>query len=411
MTYDNGQNAPRFMTHIAALHLTRFRNYETASMAGLSRGFIVLAGCNGAGKTNCLEAVSLLAPGRGLRGAATDDLRLRGAQAATATDGTLALKPAPRGWAVVSDLETAAGPLRLGTGEDPASGKRIAKINGDRLSALSQISDHIASVWFTPAMDGLFTGPSSERRRFFDRLVFAYDPAHAGRIRRYEQAMSQRSRILKEAAQRNTLPDATWLDGLELGMAETGVAIAASRLELLHLLRDFCADSAQGDFPSAAMALSGGPESMLAHQSALTVEDQLRESLHRSRARDAVTGGAESGAHKSDLHVTYTDKNMSAALCSTGEQKALLIGIILAHARFIAARRGEMPLLLLDEIAAHLDPGRRGLLFEILGGLKGQVWLTGTEHALFHEIGKGGGAGIAPNAQFFEVSNGHISAL
>ncbi len=427
-----------YLTHIT---LTRFRNYTQASLKGLERGFVVLSGHNGVGKTNCLEAVSLLSPGRGLRNASLDDLRARtmdnfgdgfgngfagGAAAAQSPDSEalheslgntvcLAAKeakavhnqaceqPAIKGWVVLSDIESDAGAVRLGTGEDSTSGKRIAKINGERVSALSQMADYVACVWFTPAMSGLFTGGAAERRRFFDRLVFAYDPAHAGRIRRYEQAMAQRARVLKDAHHKGVRADATWLDGLELSMAETGVAIAASRLELLSLLQDFCAMTAQLGFPQIAMDLVQGPEAMLQGASALTVEENLRAALSESRRRDAIVGGAALGAHKTDLHVVYAPKAMEAAQCSTGEQKALLMGIILAHARFIEARRGEMPVLLLDEVAAHLDPRRRATLFDILGGMKGQVWLSGTEHALFEELsGKG---------QFFEVANQQFHAL
>lgn len=391
------------MSYIEALTLNNFRNYESASLKGLHEGFIVLSGDNGAGKTNCLEAVSLLTPGKGIRGASLDAYRIASQSERKAASNAGGLSSdvvpgvSPARWSIFSSINSDTGTYKIGTGEDVSGRKRVAKINGEKIRALSALSEHLACIWFTPNMSGLFLGGASDRRRFFDRLVFAFDPAHAGRLRRYEQALYQRSKILKDAHQKGMRPDATWLDGLEISMAETGVSLAASRLELLSLLQEFCEDFAQEGFPSAQMRLVGGIEGALVSRSALSVEDELKELLRASRSRDAVAGGAQHGAHRTDLRVVYQEKYMEAAQCSTGEQKALLMGIILSHARFIAARRGEVPLLLLDEIAAHFDPDRRAVLFDILQQMKGQVWLSGTEKSLFDEL---------PDGQFIHVENG-----
>lgn len=373
------------MAFIRSLQLHHFRCYDSARLDGLTSGAVVLTGPNGAGKTNVLEAVSLLSPGRGLRGAKIIEMQQR--------DGA-----AP--WAVSAEAETHYGPVRIGTGLDAGSTveKRIVRINGETAKAQTALAEYLACVWLTPQMDRLFIEGSSARRKFFDRLIFAFDPGHAGRVTRYENAMSQRSKILRE----NERPDPVWLDGLEAQMAETGVAIAAARTEFLHILQAACDRGAVTEtlFPRAFMALRGTIEELLAQAPALEVEDMFRYQLRDSRNVDARTGGAATGPHKSDLAVTYAVKDMPAEQCSTGEQKALLIGMTLAHSRLMAAERGAAPVLLLDEVAAHLDENRRAALYDILLGLGGQVWMTGTDALLFDALGT--------KAHFFHVEKSRL---
>lgn len=402
------------MSFVKSLTLHNFRNYTHSRIDGLDSGFIVLAGANGAGKTNCLEAVSLLAPGRGLRNAKPQELRqnkpmVQAEQRVQTASGSHSKHTQAAGeaastspWAVRGDIAASATDediYTIATGENPAGQGRIAKLNGEKIAALSQLSDVFSCVWFTPSMSGLFLGSASERRRFFDRLVFAYDPSHAGRLRRYEKALSERSRILKDAQNSGVQPDSTWLDGIEITLAETSVALAASRLELLDKLQDFCRDVAGGIFPPLSMHLTYGPEEMLAGQSALYVEDRLREWFKSTRTADSYTGGsAAGGAHRSDMAVTYLNKNMPADQCSTGEQKALLLTIILAHASFMHYRQARAPVLLLDEITAHLDEKRRQALFDLLRNLQGQVWMSGTEKELFNGVSDAHVIAVADNA-------------
>lgn len=374
------------MTFISQLRLSQFRCYDSAALDDLASGLVVLYGPNGAGKTNVLEAVSMLAPGRGLRGAKITDM-----QRMDATDG----------WAVSALVETGAyGAVRIGTGRDPASDKRIVRINGETVRAQNSLSEYLSCVWLTPQMDRLFLDAASSRRRFLDRLVFAFDPGHSGRTTRFENAMSQRSKILRE----NEYPDPAWLDGLEATIAETGVAIAAARLDFVQRLQQACDRAADGEerlFPKARLAIQGTVEQLLHRAPALEVEDMYKYQLKQTRSGDAITGGAATGPHKSDLAVTYAAKNMEAAQCSTGEQKALLIGIILAHSRLIAAERGAPPVLLLDEVAAHLDDDRRAALYDLLQALGGQVWMTGTDASLFRHI--------QGRAAFFHIENSRIT--
>ncbi|MBL4805076.1 MAG: DNA replication and repair protein RecF, partial [Alphaproteobacteria bacterium] len=256
-------------------------------------------------------------------------------------------------------------------------------------------------VWLTPQMDRLFLDSSSHRRRFLDRLVFAFDPGHSGRVTRYENAMRQRSKLLQEGAKNNGA-DPSWLKGLESQMAETGVAIAAARLEFVGRLQAAVKKSDEEHFPQATLKATGTLEELLGNESALSVEEMFAYQLEQSRSRDEITGGAATGPHKSDLQVVYTAKDMPADQCSTGEQKALLIGITLAHARLIVAERGRAPLLLLDEVAAHLDENRRAALYSILKELGGQAWLTGTDKSLFDQIEDG---------QFFEIKDAQVAKL
>lgn len=376
------------MSFVSSLNLYNFRSYGQAQLKGLSSGLVVLYGANGAGKTNVLEALSLLAPGRGLRGARNTEIQSR-------NDGGA--------WAVNAAVQDGIVDVKIGTGLDPQSDKRVVRIDGHAVRGQAALAEHMACVWLTPQMDRLFLDSSSHRRKFFDRLVFAFDPGHAGRVNRYDNAMSQRSKILRQAQQKGGVADTTWLDGLEAQMAETGVAIAAARRSFVERLQMACDRSDNDVFPLAQLQLRGTIEELLAQVSALEVEEMFRYQLTQSREKDGYTGGAASGPHKADLLVSYAEKSMPAAQCSTGEQKALLIGIVMAHAKLITAERGVPPLLLLDEVAAHLDESRRGILYEMLRDLGGQVWLTGTDENLF--------SSVRGSAKFLEVRDGLVSPL
>lgn len=370
------------MSYLSALNLHNFRCYADSAITALSSGLIVLYGPNGAGKTNVLEAVSLLSPGRGLRTAKNIDMQCHSE---------------PQAWAVAATLQTPYGPIKIGTGLEAQTEKRLIRINGENARGQNALAEHVACVWLTPQMDRLFLDSSSHRRRFLDRLVFAFDPGHSGRVTRYENAMRQRSKLLQDDG------DKSWITGLESQMAGTGTAIAAARLDFVHRLQRACEKAKTDHFPLAHLAATGTLEELLQNASALEVEDMFKYQLTQSRPRDAITGGAATGPHKSDLTVIYAAKNMDAEQCSTGEQKALLIGIILAHATLIAAERGAPPIMLLDEVAAHLDESRRAALYELLADLGGQVWLTGTDANLF--------TAIENTAQFFEVKNSVISKI
>jgi DNA replication and repair protein RecF len=357
------------MSFVKSLQLHAFRNYRDVLLNDMGSGFVVLTGANGVGKTNILEAVSLLGPGRGLRGAKMVDLRNR-----QMPDGV--------NWSIASVVDTPVGEVKIGTGS--RDDRRIARVNGVDLKAQADLSEYLSTVWLTPQMDGLFLDAASERRRFFDRLVFAFDPAHAGRVTRYESVMSQRSRLLKGQKEDGVAADPQWLSSLEATMAETGVAIAAARVQTLQSLSAHVGSILKNTgFPVSSMVLAGGIEESLQSSPALQVEDKMRERLSSSRSYDAEQGGASVGPHRTDLQITYTDRNMPAAQCSTGEQKALLTGIVLAHAVRTSEIRDAAPILLLDEIAAHLDAARRASLFDILRSLKAQVFITGTDASVF----------------------------
>lgn len=352
-------------------------------MEDIHAGLIVLTGPNGAGKTNILEAVSLLTPGRGIRAAANEDIQS---------------KNAPDGWAIAASVETGGAVAQLGTGIGDA-GKRVVRINGVSGKPQMALADYLSCIWLTPQMDRIFLDSSGGRRRFLDKLVFAFDSGHAGRVTRYENAMASRSKLLREGKS-----DPVWLKSLEAQMAETGVAIAAARLDFIARLQRACDIAHEQEatfFPKAALSLSGTVEELLSKVPAIEVEEMFFYQLSQSRSRDSETGGAATGPHKGDFLVRYRAKDMPADQCSTGEQKALLIGIILAHARLIRAERAAPPVLLLDEVAAHLDESRRGALFDLLADLGGQVWMTGTDQSLF--------SAAVNRAQFWSVSGGQIS--
>lgn len=364
------------MSFIRSLQLHAFRNYRDVLLSDLESGFVVLTGQNGVGKTNILEAVSMLSPGRGLRGAKMQELRHRDMHADTM-------------WSVVSVVESPVGAVKIGTGvrAGTTGERRVMRVNGVDLKAQADVSEYISCVWLTPQMDGLFCDAASERRRFFDRLVFAFDPAHAGRVTRYESVLSQRTKLLRMQRDEGVRADPLWLGSLEATMAETGVAIAAARLQTLECLRGHMAQILDDTgFPVADIVLVCGIEEALQSRPALEVEDSMRARLLGTRGLDAETGGASVGPHRTDMQVHYADKNMPAAQCSTGEQKALLTGIVLAHAVRTRDVRDAAPVLLLDEIAAHFDAKRRSALFDVLGALRAQVFITGTDAHVFNGI-------------------------
>ena len=375
--------SPKRRVGVTRLAVTDFRNYRSARL-DLEAGPVVLTGPNGAGKTNLLEAVSLLSPGRGLRNAKLSDFERR------AGNDDIA------GWAVAATVESGRGSVRIGTGRDLAGGeRRIVKIDGEAARGQAALGEVIGITWLTPQMDRLFIEGPSARRRLLDRLVLGLDPAHAGRVAAYEHAMRERSRLLRDGP-----ADPVWLDALDETMAAQGVAVAAARRDAVDRLDRACAE-AEGPFPRARLTLAGTVEAWLHELPALTAEERFKMALKQSRAADAVSGGASVGPHRSDLAVTHAETGIPAENLSTGEQKALLISIVLAHARLQRETRGEPPLLLLDEIAAHLDAARREALFAELLGLESQVWLTGTDIALF--------APLKPAARFLAVSGGALS--
>jgi DNA replication and repair protein RecF len=367
---------------VTRLVLTDFRNYHEAKLT-LGTGPVVLSGPNGAGKTNLLEALSFLAPGRGLRGAKWTEIDRRP-------------DPGDSGWAVAAVVATRNGAVRVGTGRDPtASERRVVRIDGEPVRGQAALGERLSVLWLTPSMDRLFLDGPSGRRRFLDRLVLGLDPAHASRVSAYEQALRERSHLLRDGP-----ADPAWLAALEEVMAEQGVAVAAGRREIVQRLDRVCAE-ARGPFPRARLTLVGGVESWLEDVPALAAEARFAAALAANRRSDGQTGGAAIGPHRSDLAVSLAEKGIAAEFASTGEQKALLIAILLAHAALQQATRGEPPLLLLDEIAAHLDATRRAALFEALVRLDSQAWLTGTDAALF--------APLRCDAQFLSVHAGTLS--
>ena len=376
---------------VRRLVLADFRGYGAARLQ-VSAAPVVLFGPNGAGKTNLLEALSFLAPGRGLRRARLGEIdrRLR------TPEGALG-EPAGGAWAIHASLETPEGALEIGTGREASetSERRVLLIDGESAKSQAALARHLGVVWLTPAMDRLFVEGGSARRRFLDRLVYGFDAEHAQRVSAYEQAMRERARLLRDGPL-----DASWLTALEGTMAETGIAIAAARRETVARL-DQASAEAIGPFPATRLALTGEIEALLERLPALGAEDEMRTRLKELRRQDAESGTTLLGPHRSDLAVRHAITGMPAAEGSTGEQKALLIAIVLAHARLQAALRDRAPLLLLDEVAAHLDPARRGALFGEILWLGGQAWLTGTDAALFE--------GLRGRAQFFSVADAALA--
>ncbi|HEU0310148.1 MAG TPA: DNA replication/repair protein RecF [Sphingomicrobium sp.] len=350
------------MTTVARLSLTDFRNHRDARIEA-GDGFVLLSGPNGAGKTNVLEAVSLLTPGRGLRQVAIAEM--------ARSDG-------PGGFAVAGRLDDQTD---IGTGAtDAAPDRRQVRING-AAAAVNSLGEWLAVLWLTPAMDRLFTESAGGRRRFLDRLTLALEPGHAHHAARYEAAMRSRNKLLADPT-----PDSDWLAALEAQMADHGTALGRARQRTVAALTERLAALPDDDFPRASLALEGWDG---------------RSGLQANRSRDAAAGRTIEGPHRQDLAVTHVAKDQPASRGSTGEQKAMLLGLVLAHAELVAEQRGAPPVLLLDEVAAHLDPGRRAALFARLEG-RGQVWMTATEAALFDAI--------ASSASRFHVEAGTISA-
>jgi DNA replication and repair protein RecF len=371
---------------VTRLVLTDFRNYRSARL-DLDPDPVVLTGLNGAGKTNLLEALSFLSPGRGLRNARLGDIDRRDAGPA---------EGAASGWAVAATVATCRGSVRIGTGRDGAEGeRRTIRIDGESARSQAALGERLGVLWLTPQMDRLFIEGPSARRRLLDRLVLGLDPAHAARVARYEQALRERSRLLRDGSN-----DPAWLGALEEIMAAEGVAVAAARRDAVERLDRVCA-TAEGAFPRARLTLLGTIEDWLETMPALAAEERFRAALAESRASETLSGGAGLGPHRSDLGVWHAEKNIAAEAASTGEQKALLIAILLAQARLQRAVRGEPPLLLLDEVAAHLDAARRAALFDVLAGLESQAWITGTDAALF--------APLCGAARFLTVCDGAVS--
>lgn len=355
---------------IRQLRLTNFRNYHAASLQ-VDAATIVLVGPNGAGKTNLIEAISFLAPGRGLRRATLDEV------AFSEGDGA---------WAIAAEIEGALGLATLGTGierarEDGATLQRKCRIDREPVGSAAAFADHLRVAWLVPAMDALFAGAPAERRRFLDRLVLAVDAEHASRVSALERALRSRNRLLEDAR-----PDSHWLDAVEHETAELAVAVASLRVETVRRLETVLASRHGTAFPPAEIALDGWMEQLIPAHPAIDIEERYRAILRDNRSRDAAAGRTLDGPHRTDLKVSYAAKGIAAADASTGEQKALLIGVILAHARLIAEMTGQAPILLLDEVVAHLDPNRREALHDELRDLDTQVWMTGADPALFVEI-------------------------
>jgi DNA replication and repair protein RecF len=374
------------MARVHRLTLTNFRNYRAATLEGDLRP-IVLYGPNGAGKTNLIEAISFLAPGRGLRRAMLEEVAFHEG------DGS---------WAVAAEVEGALGLATLGTGierapEDGAPVQRKCRIDRESVASAAAFTDHLRVVWLVPAMDSLFVGAPSERRRFLDRLALAVDAEHSSRVNALERALRSRNRLLEEAR-----PDPHWLDAVEHETAELAVAVAGLRAEALHRLDSVLASRQGSDFPPVEIALDGWMEKLLPAHPAIEIEERYRAVLRDNRGRDAAAGRTLDGPHLTDLLVVYRQKGIAAADASTGEQKALLIGLVLAHARLITEMTGSAPVLLLDEVVAHLDPARRAALHGELAELGAQVWMTGADPALFAEI-KDDAAMIEVNAGRLEL--------
>lgn len=367
---------------VLRLALSDFRSYAALELA-LDPRPVVLTGANGAGKTNLLEAVSLLTPGKGLRGADMAELPRGGGDGA---------------WAVAATLRAGGAEIEAGTGCEPGAARRKVRLNHAPASGPQALAEAFRVLWLTPAMDRLFLESAGGRRRFLDRLALALDPAHAAHGAAYEQAARERLKLVNEGR-----ADAQWLDALERTMAEHGAALAAGRGETVRRLNAELSARANGPFPAAHLALDGDIDRWLEDGPAAAAEDRLAVALRASRARDADAGRTLTGPQRSDLRVTHVAKSAPAARCSTGEQKALLLAIVLANAR-LQRRLGERltPVLLLDEVAAHLDSVRRAALFDEIGALGAQAWMTGTDAALFAPLGA--------SAQAFAVEAAHLTS-
>ncbi len=370
---------------ITKLNLENFRNYHTVSL-DIDNRHVVLTGPNGAGKTNLLEALSFLSPGRGLRRASLESVARNGSSGA---------------WSVFSRLQGALGQVSIGTGLQnlsygSATGRKT-RIEGSTAKTSDEMLDHLRVMWLVPAMDGLFTGPAGDRRRYLDRLVLAIDPAHGRRVKSFEKSMRARNKLLAQ-----DYPDAAWLDAIEIQIAEHAIAIVSARVELVSLLSNviIANNDENSPFPDALIQLEGQLESLVGEASASDLELEYATILRNSRRLDAAARRTLQGPHRSDMKITHRPKSIPAALCSTGEQKALLIGLLLAHARLTGELHGFAPLLLLDEVAAHLDKQRRSALFDMIDELGCQAWMSGTDRELFDALGN--------RANYINVKDGLI---
>ncbi len=380
---------------LTSLTLTGFRNHA-ATRVEPSSGLVALCGHNGAGKTNVLEAISLLMPGRGLRGAPYEDLIPAGRA-----------QPA---WAVSATVENDGLETRLGTAWQlrepaadlamPASAREV-RIDGQVQRSAGALAGHLRMLWLTPAMDRLFAGPASDRRRYLDRLTAVFDAGHGTRVNALERLLRERNRLLAEDRLQ-----ARWLDSVEAQLAEAAVAVAAARNNAMAIVAGFVEQARHGRresaFPWAEVTVSGELEQQLNERPAVQIEDEYRTLLADSRGLDRAAGRTLRGPHRSDLLVVHGPRAMEARLCSTGEQKALLLGLVLAQARAVRDTfEGAAPLLLLDEVAAHLDAARRAALMDELLELGSQTWMTGTDRHLF-EAASGG-------IEVFEVADGQVT--
>ncbi len=374
--------------YVRNLMLTNFRSYTRASVTPSgTTPLVVLTGHNGAGKTNVLEALSFLAPGRGLRQASVAEVAKQGSTAP---------------WAVAATLGVSGDDIKVGTGQDAeatdGAGKRVVRMDGQTVSSSNMLGDRWSVTWLTPQMDRLFIEGPSSRRRFLDRLVLGLYPDHSRQVGAYERVMRERNRLLSD---RGMHADAAWLSAIEARMAEHAVAVATARLDYAGQLAGQLEAAEDGPFPKAELAIDGWLEGLLADgMAAVEAETLYRDKLLSLRGRDMANGRTGEGVHKTDLIVTHAPKAMRADLCSTGEQKALLVALVLANAKLQSAMKGQAPLMLMDEVAAHLDESRRAALFAALASLGGQCWLTGTDRSLF--------AALEGQAEFFDVCDGSI---
>jgi DNA replication and repair protein RecF len=382
-------------TRITRIQAQDFRGYKALDLR-IDTSMIALIGDNGAGKTNVLEALSLFSPGRGLRRANIADMARQSGEDIS-----------PR-FALSISVDYQGDERRFGMGWEiegwerealSQSGKRSYRLDGAKATSAQEFSEYLRFIWLTPDMDGLFRGSAGDRRRFLDRLVLATDVTHGRRVQALERALSTRNRLLDEQA------DPQWCTAVEREIAEHGIAVAAARAETLSRLRALMMvrRDEQSVFPWAMLSLEGEVDTWLAQMSALDAEDLYRHRLHETRSRDRAAGRTLTGAHTSDLHVVHGPKQIIAHLASTGEQKALLTGLVLAHAQLTHQISGVTPLLLLDEVAAHLDPSRRAALYQELIRLECQVWMTGTDAQLFEAL--------PSSALKVQVSEGSLTPL
>ena len=374
-------------TALTRLSLTDFRSYATAELE-LDGRPVWLAGPNGAGKTNLLEAVSFLIPGRGLRGSSLAEVGRR-----------MPGETAGRAWAVAVTIRADGEETRLGTGvEQAGASRRVVRVEGEPAPP-GRLAEHIRQVWLTPAQDRLFLEGAADRRRFFDRLVFAAEPAHAAHVQAYEKAMRERMRLLTDGP-----PDPAWLDALEARLAEVGTLMVEARARTLAALAAEIATRGERPFPQARLSLTGDWERMAGEGAEFAdIEATLARALAAARDRDAAAGRALTGPHRGDLSVIHAEKDRAAGECSTGEQKALILNLVLAQAARLARAAAPSPILLLDEVAAHLDARRRAALFDEIEALGLQAFLTGTDEMLFD--------GLAGRAQGFRVEGSGLAAV